>query len=58
MNGTVGQTAVLLGFVGAVSTIGVLGYGLFKRRPSIIRHGRSYHNGVWGGMPLALAMGM
>ena len=53
MNGTLGQTAVLLGFVGAVSTIGVLGYGLFKRRPSIIRHGRSYSFILLAGAVLA-----
>lgn len=42
MNGTLGQTGVLLGFVGAVAGIGVLGYGLIKRRSGLIRHGRSY----------------
>lgn len=42
MNGVLGETGVLLAFVGALATIGVLGYGLVTHKPAIVRHGRSY----------------
>lgn len=42
MNAVLGQTGVLLGLVGALVSIAVLGYGLVKHNPSLIRHGRSY----------------
>lgn len=42
MNGVLGQTGVLMAFVGSLASIGVLGYGLLKHKQGIIRHGRSY----------------
>lgn len=42
MNGALGQSGVLLGFVGSVASVIVLGYGLFRHRSAAIRHGRSY----------------
>lgn len=53
MNGTLGQTGVLLAFVGAVASIVVLGYGLIKHKASIIRHGRTYSFVLLAGAILA-----
>ena len=53
MNAVLGQTGVLLGFVGALAGIVILGYGLVKHRPGIIRHGRSYSFVLLAGAILA-----
>ena len=53
MNAVLGQTGVLLGFVGAVFTISILGYGLLKHKSGVIRHGRNYSFVVLAGAILA-----
>ena len=44
MNSLVGQSAVLLGFLGAVAGVGTLAAGLVGRRPALVRSGRMH---VW-----------
>ncbi len=53
MNGVLGETGVLMAFIGAVATIAVLGVGLTTRKPGIIRHGRSYGYVLLAGALLA-----
>ena len=53
MNAELGQTGVLLAFVGSLSGIVVLGYGLIKHKHSIIRHGRAYSFVLLAGALLA-----
>jgi len=42
LNGAVGRSAVLLGFVAAMVGVGVLGVGLARRRPEALRQGPIY----------------
>lgn len=53
MNGVLGQTGVLLAFVGSLATVAVLGYGLIRHKPTLIRHGRSYSLVLLAGALLA-----
>ncbi|TAN19999.1 MAG: heme lyase CcmF/NrfE family subunit, partial [Actinomycetota bacterium] len=53
MNEVLGQTGVLIGFVGAIAGISVLGYGLTKHKAGVIRHGRSYSFVLLAGAILA-----
>ncbi|HZN13864.1 MAG TPA: heme lyase CcmF/NrfE family subunit [Acidimicrobiales bacterium] len=43
-NAVLGQSAVILGFLAAVSGAAALAYGLQQRRPAVVRAGRTY---VW-----------
>ncbi len=42
MNAAVGHSAVVLGLVGSLVGIGVLGWGLARGKPSLLRAGQSY----------------
>lgn len=53
MNAALGQTGVLLAFVGSLASIVVLGYGLIKHKQAIIRHGRAYSFVLLAGAVLA-----
>src|SRR5581483_1087828 len=44
MNALIGQSAVLLGFLAALTGVGTLGVGLVRNRPTLLRNGRIH---VW-----------